>query len=480
MKSPGTHVRLMITAVVLIALTAIILDIVGVHITRRFMIKRFEDRVAFLAKYLALNSEVGVLIGDKAGLKSLALNLLGEEDVARVVITDGKQQTMVDLSREVPGPLFIVETPVLFKKSGTENMLFTPQRTNPFDRQQAGFTETIGFVRIHFSTYGIDQLMSVITRQYIWVSLGLVLLAGGVFFFISRGIVRDIRRLVDTARQVGKGDFDLRATGGALPETSELASAFNTMLDSLERSRRALAEAQQEMIRQRSLAEMGKFSLMIAHEVKNPLGIIKSSLDVLKNDLSLSEENTMIAYMEDEIRRLNHLIEEFLSFARPARPTLREVDLNEMLRDIVERFEIQHPESRIAFRTVIPPRSFDLQADRDLMARSINNIIKNACEANENRGTIEIRVTSSNDRWVLDVEDQGQGIPSENMDKIFDPFFTTRSKGTGLGLAFASHIIGAHGGTISVENLPESGARFRIELPKNSIDGVDNGISADR
>jgi signal transduction histidine kinase len=465
----GTHVRLVMAAVLLIALTTLILDIVGVQIMRRFMVKRFEDRVTFLAKYLALNSEVGVLIGDRAGLKSLAMNLLGEEDVARVVIADGRQEPQVDISREVAGRLSLVETPVVFKKMGEENLLFTPQRTNPFQRESPAVTETIGSVRIYFSTDGIHRLIGVITRQFVWVSLGLVFVAGAVFYFISRNIVRDIRRLVDTAREVGKGDYDLRASGGALPETAELALAFNTMLDSLEGSRRALARAQQEMVRQKSLAEMGKFSLMIAHEVKNPLGIIKSSLDILKNDLGLTDANTMVAYMEDEVRRLNHLIEEFLSFARPARPALREVDMNELAKDIVERFEIQQSDLEVRFETEVPGEPFWIRADRDLVARSIGNIIKNACEANENKGVVFVRASFSDEWWALEVEDGGPGIPAENVRKIFDPFFTTRSRGTGLGLAFVSHVVEAHGGNVSAENVSDGGARFRIELPRTMV-----------
>jgi nitrogen fixation/metabolism regulation signal transduction histidine kinase len=99
------------------------------------------------------------------------------------------------------------------------------------------------------------------------------------------------------------------------PFGRELAVAFNVMLDSLERNRRSLEEAKEQMRRQKTLAEMGRFSLMIAHELKNPLSIIKCSLDVLKKDFALSSDNTMVFYIEDEIMRLNRLIGDFLIFA---------------------------------------------------------------------------------------------------------------------------------------------------------------------
>jgi len=257
----------------------------------------------------------------------------------------------------------------------------------------------------------------------------------------------------------------LRARLGNVPETRELALAFNAMLDSLARSREALARADEEMIRQQALAEMGKFSLIIAHEVKNPLSIIKSSLDILKKDLTLPSSDTIVAYMEDEIRRLNRLTEDFLSFTRPPSPIFRSVDLNGMLSEMKARFDLQHAESPLEIQMRMPSVPCRVQADRDLLMRALSNIIKNACEANGERGVVWLSSSCQDDTWVVEIEDQGEGIPSDNIDKIFEPFFTTRSKGTGIGLAFASQVITVHGGNITAKNREEGGALFRVEIP---------------
>ena len=205
---------------------------------------------------------------------------------------------------------------------------------------------------------------------------------------------------------------------------------------------------------------------MVAHEVKNPLSIIKSSLDVLKKEQNLPVNDTMILYMEDEIRRLNRIIEDFLIFSRPVEPTFRTVDLNEMAREIVARFEIQNGHSRIDLAMEIDTKPCFSDVDRDLLTRALGNIVKNAYDASGEKGVVHIITTIEKHNWVFEVEDQGEGIPETNRQKIFNPFFTTKSKGTGLGLAFAAQVIKAHDGSISVESSPGGGALFRIKIPK--------------
>jgi signal transduction histidine kinase len=323
----------------------------------------------------------------------------------------------------------------------------------------------IGKVNIAFSTSGINSLIANITRLFIWVSFALALMAGLVFYVISRSIVLDVTRLADAVRKVGRGDLGLRTEPGSLPETRELALAFNTMLDSLATHREALVKANQEMARHQALAELGKFSLMIAHEVKNPLGIIKISFDFLKQDLRIPQDNTMVGYIEDEIIRLNGLIEEFLLFARPAKPTFRLVDLNGMAREMVDRFELQNMNSDVALETDLPQSPCEVLADPDLLTRALGNIVKNAYEANEGIGLLSIRARLEDRDWVLEVSDDGPGIPQENLEQVFEPFFTTKSKGTGLGLAFSKQILIAHQGMITARNRERGGVTFEIRIP---------------
>jgi len=464
MKNLGIHARLLIAAFFMISAATFTLDMVGIRITGTFMHKRFRDRIAFLAKYLAENAEVGVLIGDKTGLRSFAHNLLGEEDVARVAIFDNDGKKLVDLSKSIQDQLSFVEAPVVLKKSHGENLLYS-YRTTPLGDFKMETVENIGKVRIEYSTKGIENLMKELNQQFIMISLGLVLLSGMVFFFLSRSIVVEVTKLAVTVQQVGRGDLELRALPGKIPETRELASAFNMMLDSLNTSRQALERVNQEITRHKALAERGKFSLMVAHEVKNPLGIIKSSLDVLKKDLDIPEDNLMVAYMEDEIRRLNRMIEDFLLFARPSDPVFRMTDLNLLLNEIADRFEIQQTFTRNRIIRKIPEESCMAHADMDLLTRALSNIVKNACEASGDNGEVSIHACMQHHIWIAEIVDKGDGISEENISRLFDPFFTTRSKGTGLGLAFADQVIRAHGGVIIAENIPDGGAMFSVEIP---------------
>ncbi|PIE67740.1 MAG: two-component sensor histidine kinase [Deltaproteobacteria bacterium] len=483
MKRLGIHLRLLLTASLLIAAATFTLGGVGIHMTRQFMHQRFEERIAFLAKYLALNSEVGVLINDRAGLRSLALNLLGEKDVARVHILDNHNNSLVDLSRKVPRPHAMVETPVIFKKTKDENILFESggySSNSPFEQSPPALENHIGKVRIHFSTHGIDLLLNSITRRFMWASIALVVMAAFTFYLVSRSIGAELKQLSHTAQQIGRGDVELRARPGKLPETRTLALSFNAMLDSLNTSQENLAKVNRAMMKQKALAEMGKFSLMVAHEVKNPLAIIKSSLDMLKADLNLTSDETMVAYIEDEIRRLNQLIESFLQFAKPAKPTLREVDLNRMLGDTVERFQIMNENVSISMHLLPADRQVHSLVDRDLMIQAFGNIIKNAIESAGDDACITIRseVDEGLAVWRVTIGDNGPGIDPAVKSQIFEPFFTTRSKGSGLGLPFSAQVCKSHGGYIMADNTPPSGAVFTVEIPLRRDDGenADTGL----
>jgi signal transduction histidine kinase len=463
MKNPGIHIRILLAAFLLISATTFTLGYIGANIAHQFAQRRFVEHISFLAKYLALNAELGILIDDRSMLRRLAVNLMSERDVVGVAILDSHNKELIRIPEATSGSFPVMETPVFLTESREES--------KAFEYNEGAKDSLIGKVRIIYSTDGIDQLWGTMITYFIWLAAGLTGLAVLIFYFISRSLVAPVKGLAQAARRVAQGDLNLRALPGSLPETRELAVAFNVMLDSLEGNRRSLEEANEQMRRQKTLAEMGKFSLIIAHEFKNPLSIIKSSLDVLKNDFALSSENTMVFYIEDEIVRLNRLIGDFLTFARPVAPSFCHTDLNALLKEIVTRFELQKAGTPCEIRSHIPSAPCYAYVDPDLLIRAIGNVIKNAFEANGGKCVVQVTATRLIDAWTIEIADDGEGIAPENIDKIFNPFFTTRAKGAGLGLAYASQAIKTHGGVISAENRKEGGALFRVEIPV-SQDGI--------
>jgi signal transduction histidine kinase len=182
----------------------------------------------------------------------------------------------------------------------------------------------------------------------------------------------------------------------------------------------------------------------------------------------------MIIYIEDEIKRLNKLIEDFLIFARPSEVKLRMIDLNRLSKDVVARAEYLDTNKGLRVYDEIPEEECEANADPELLTGALWNIVKNSCEATNGKGRVWVRAYQNGTFWMMEVEDDGVGVSEENKDRIFEPFFTTKAKGTGLGLTFASQVIAAHGGQIQVERSKEGGALFRIKIPRR-VESASNG-----
>ena len=391
-------------------------------------------------------------------LDRLARNVLEEKDMIRVTILDNRGVIFAEAMAPMSGARETLEVPVLIKEGQEESRAFL-LHDGPQLRE-----EEIGKVRLTYSTEGIRELIDAMKTRFFFLAVGLAALFLLIFAFISRSLVAPVTQLAQAARKVAKGERELRVRPGNLPETRELAVAFNAMLDSLDWSSKALEEAYQEMLQQKTLAEMGKFSMMIAHEVKNPLSIIKTSLDMHKKDLGPDADSVLVSYMEEEIKRLNRLIEDFLAFSHPVRPMYRGVDLNAMLRDIVTRFEFQKAGLPVRIRSSIPEERCVASADPDLLVRAIDNVLKNAFEAAGDTGVVQVTAQRRNSGWQVMIEDEGEGIAQEDLPHLFEPFYSKRAKGTGLGLAYAAQVIRAHAGTVRAENRRQGGARFVLEI----------------
>ena len=248
-----------------------------------------------------------------------------------------------------------------------------------------------------------------------------------------------------------------------LQETAEQLAAANA----------SLQEAQAEVRRSERLAALGQLTAGLAHELRNPLGTMKSSAELLARNVPdqnpLAKE--MAGFITDEVDRMNSLITRFLEFARPHHLRLDKGDISALLDRVISRFERERAASTPAvsvfknYSPDIPPVGFDAE----LLERVFYNLITNAAQASSQGGAVTVKTkpveTEAGGGVEISVIDRGSGIEAKNLENIFNPFFTTKGDGVGLGLAIVSKIIDEHLGQITVESTRGEGSVFRVYLP---------------
>ncbi len=230
-----------------------------------------------------------------------------------------------------------------------------------------------------------------------------------------------------------------------------------------------LGAAKSEMVEQQGLAELGTFSAGIAHEIRNPLGLIRSHLRLLQEAQSDASRESAIRAIERQIRRTSDLIEKILSYARPAAPVHRRIDLNSTV-SMATRFAAQAMQAHadVEIRREFAPDLPRIYGDHVQLQEIFINLVTNALQAVGPGGTIRLMTAREGpDAVRVDVIDSGPGVREELREKIFLPFFTAGkgTKGTGMGLAIARRIVEGHRGHIDAQWVPEEGMRFRVVLP---------------
>ncbi len=446
--------RLVLGIALLMAVTTLTLGIAGNELAKNFLLIRFDDRMDFLAKYLAANSELGILLGDRPMLKRLASNLLAEKDVVEVRISDDKGNELAKVRDNANASSIRKTSAPVVLTTASENLVFG---------QGEKKNKIIGKVEISYVTTSIDELTSRLRTRYLLLTL-LIFFAGILFFLLfTRSLMAPLANLVEAAQKVAEGNLEVKLEKGSLPETRKLATSFNTMTQALKESRRNLEETYQKLIQEQALAEVGHFAVTVAHEVKNPLGIIKGALDILRKEgIDEQVRATMISYVEDEIRRLDMLIRDFLDFSRPRSLSFKKTNLTSFLRNLVERMNLEWEPKRVVIDFKTSVQEATIQADKDALSRAMVNIIKNACEASPEGSRVTIGLFDEGSFFKVVVSDLGDGIPDEKKGKIFEPFFTGKSKGTGLGLTLTKKLIEAHMGQIEVKDNEPTGTRIEI------------------
>jgi nitrogen fixation/metabolism regulation signal transduction histidine kinase len=317
-----------------------------------------------------------------------------------------------------------------------------------------------------------------------------VLIATTVGLWLARGPTVRLAAMAAAIQRVGSGDLATRVPARGHDEIADLARAFNRMVAEIESSRARIEYlkrigAWQEMARR------------LAHEIKNPLTPIQLAVQEVHRRCPegnpgyrrLVDETLQI--VEDEVETLRHLVSEFSNFARMPQASLKLSDLAAFLRkqqrviQLIDEDESviddstpelilnaeSAPEPAVKVTVVTPERPCPAYFDPHMFKRVIVNLVRNAMQAilgaGRESGSVTVTLSARDESfWVLDVDDDGPGIPEDLRPLIFDPYVTTKGTGTGLGLAIVKKIIIEHGGTIDVSGSPQGGARLCIRLPR--------------
>lgn len=214
------------------------------------------------------------------------------------------------------------------------------------------------------------------------------------------------------------------------------------------------------------LSALGELSAGIAHEVRNPLGSIEGAIQILGRTNLLEETRKEFSGLaETELNRLKAVVTNFLEFARPQRPQRRAVEPGSLLESVARLTSETAKMAEVSIRIDSPEETSAVMLDPEQIKQVILNLVINAIQATPPRGQVTLRAGTKDSWLVLNVKDEGKGIPEENLEKIFDPFFTTRADGTGLGLSIAYSIISQHGGKIEVTRNEGKGMTFAVYLP---------------
>ncbi|MFW6312952.1 MAG: ATP-binding protein [Spirochaetota bacterium] len=335
-----------------------------------------------------------------------------------------------------------------------------------FDEAASRLTQALEFF-IQLERFQ-NNFVTAIGFFYAFFSVPLVLLSFLVSFLLSDEIMRPIVSLEEATRRVAEGDFSTRILTRRGDELSMLVNSFNRMVGELERTR-------EKIIQTEKIAAWQEIAQRLAHEVKNPLTPIRLAAERALRKYQIGSDDfptvleTSVRSIVNEVDNLSALLSEFREFSRLPAPSMEDLDLAIIIREVVATYAAE-----VAVPVSTEGVSDDLRvhADPGQVRQLVSNLVKNALEAvagdsEEGRVSIHVDPVSRGDSMYcrLRIEDNGSGIAPDQQSKVFDPYVTTKRKGTGLGLAIVQRIVFDHHGQIWFETQPGVGTTFYVDLP---------------
>jgi len=434
------------------------------------LLKSSEDYARLLAENLNYNIFIGFYAPLKArgtpmdlrkwdqfgALDSLIKDFTYGLKIQRIKIMDRQRKIVYSTEYDLIGIIEPQNSPVDEAFKGKDTTLIRREKRSVVQWQGNWLVDT--YYPLRESTgnywmlgtiYGVIEITQDVTDQYLAVQrsiLVVILVAAGLMAFLFIMLTLIVRR------------------------------GERILLERGEQQKKLEEQLQQS----EKLASIGQMVATIAHEIRNPLGIIRSSAEVLarKADPEASKIKKLSGIIVEEATRLSSILTDFLDFARPKPPSPRPIDVRDVVSRVRNNLEQEMQSRSIQWFDEHRFNGFDpvIMGDPDLLYQAFLNIAMNAFEAIEGSGKLTVRLRAEDSRIRIDFVDDGHGISDEDLPKIFTPFFTTHDMGTGLGLAVVHNIITAHGGEVSAASKIDQGTVFTVLLPRKEVASAENRI----
>lgn len=332
------------------------------------------------------------------------------------------------------------------------------------------------------------EKIQVIKKTTITLVIAGILLSSILSYMLAKTIISPLLRLQQGIERIARGDLEYRVAIKDPDIARDLARSFNRMALSLRKSLVEVKRTHAELQEKQKLAAVGKMTAGIAHEIKNPLGIILGSTQVVldrKRPWEMREKAA--SFIMEEVVRLDTTLKAFLAFAKPSTPIFSEVDIIRLLEDVLSATEERYQEEGYRIIRNFPDRVPLFEADPSQIRQIIMNILFNSFQAMPDGGSVTIRIRAEKDpesigasnrfisirnpftvarKWlIVSIRDEGCGIPEEHMGNIMEPFVSFRDDGIGLGLSIVSQLVKLHRGHIQIESTQGEGTTFHLFFP---------------
>lgn len=296
---------------------------------------------------------------------------------------------------------------------------------------------------------------------------------GGLLFGIQQWLVKPLQAIGRSTAIISTGELDHTVQVASRDELGDLAASINRMA-------RSLKEIQERLLQAERVAAAGELSAYIAHNIRNPLASIRSSAQAALNASQVSEEVRIdLTSVIETVDHLGQWVHHFLFALKPITATLTPSDPNRVVEQALDVVRPMIEQKRITIELSATPELPVIPLDERYLEQAFVALLTNACDATPQGGKIRIasRLIREGDGpagIVIELADNGGGIPAEMLQRLFTPYMTTKRDGVGLGLTMARKIISAHGGSLALSNRPEGGTTVNIHLPLTDHGGADH------